>query len=208
MFTDYTEAASQLAAALSRYRGSRPIVFSVARGSFRIGQYVARSLEAEFDVALVSVFGAMYNVNYAVGAIDESGASYVPGAVFPPEAPNAYLERERASLLDHLHQRRSLYTPHRSRLNAAERIVIVVDDAILTGMTMIAALQGLRADTPDRLIGAVPVATRAGLEATRPYADELVCLSTPAGFRDVRQAYSTHPAISDAEILSNLASKP
>lgn len=207
MFEEPEAAATQLAESLARYRGSHPLVLAVARAAFRVGQKVASIVDGDFDVALVGIVGAQYNVRYAVGAIDESGSEFTPAAA-KGEAANAYLDKERRSLLRNLQERRSLYTPNRKRLAAAGRVVIVVDDAILTGTSMITALRALREEGPDRLIGAVPVAARAGLEAVRPYADELVCLSSPLGFRDVGQAYRQRPLISDADIASALSARP
>lgn len=141
MYQDPEEAAVQMAEALAAYHGSHPLVLAIARGAVPIGEFVARALEGDFDVALVGRVGAQYNVAYAVGAIDESGMSYLPPTSAVGDAGNAYLERERSSLLRHLRERRHLYTPHRARLTATCRVVIVVDDGILTGMSMIAALR-------------------------------------------------------------------
>ncbi|WP_423199711.1 MULTISPECIES: phosphoribosyltransferase [unclassified Cupriavidus] len=204
MYQDPEEAAVQMAEALAAYHGSHPLVLAIARGAVPIGEFVARALEGDFDVALVGRVGAQYNVAYAVGAIDESGMSYLPPTSAVGDAGNAYLERERSSLLRHLRERRHLYTPHRARLTATCRVVIVVDDGILTGMSMIAALRALRREAPARLVCAVPVAAPTALGAVREYADEMVCLAAPPGFRDLRQAYRERHAISDAEIAARL----
>lgn len=208
MYHDPEEAAVQMAQALATYHGCHPLVLAIARGAVRIGEFVARSLEGDFDVALVGRVGAQYNVAYAVGAIDESGVSYLPPTSAVGDAGNAYLERERSSLLGHLRERRHLYTPHRERLTATHRVVIVVDDGILTGMSMIAALRALRLEAPARLVCAVPVAALTALRVVREYADEMVCLATPPGFRDLRQAYRERHAISDAEIAACLSAAP
>lgn len=205
IFAHPEEAAPRLAHALASLRGSDPVVYAIARGAFRLGEVTALMLEGQFDVALVGRLGANLNSQYAVGAIDESGMNYISPAASVGTETNAYLEKESAAVLRRLSERRRVYTPRRNRLPAAGRTVVVVDDAIMSGISMIAALRALRSEGPARLICAVPVATRAGLMAVRPYADETKCLYVPPGFLDIRQAYRERPLIEDTEIAERFA---
>jgi predicted phosphoribosyltransferase len=83
--------------------------------------------------------------------------------------------------------------------------VIVVDDGLATGSTMVAALHATRARKPERLICAVPVAAPSAVERVRPYADEVVCLSTPVFFQAVSQFYREFPQVEDEEAERILA---
>ena len=82
--------------------------------------------------------------------------------------------------------------------------MIVLDDGLATGSTMIAALHGLRGRHPARLVCAVPVAPPATVEKVRGYADEVVCLLTPSGFQAVGQYYEDFDQVTDDEVIALL----
>jgi predicted phosphoribosyltransferase len=88
---------------------------------------------------------------------------------------------------------------------ARDRVALVIDDGIATGRTMIAALKAARASMPTRLVCAVPVASRKGLEAVAPYADEVVCLHAGPDFQAIRHSYQEFPQVHEAEVAKLLA---
>ena len=118
--------------------------------------------------------------------------------------PGEYIERESAAELETIRRRRVLYTPHRAAIDATDRVVIVVDDGLATGATMIAALHAMRARGPRRLICAVPVASVDAVAKVRSFADEVVCLQTPAFFYAVGQFYRRFPQVDDDEVVALL----
>ena len=205
MFDSRLDAAKRLADTLARYRGQDPLVLAIPRGAVAMGRVLADQLRGELDVVLVRKLRAPFSPEFAVGAIDESGWAYVAAHASSTGADEAYLARERADQLEILRKRRALYTPARAPIDAEGRIAIVVDDGLATGATMIAALHAVRAKGPQRLICAVPVAAADSLELVRPYADETVCLETPAGFYAVGQFYREFPQVDDAEVVALLA---
>ena len=207
VFEDRTDAARQLVAALARYRGKNPLVLAIPRGAVPMGRLIADALGGELDVVLVRKLGAPGNPEFAVGAVDEAGWEYIADYAAEMGASKTYLAEEAAAQLATMRARRATYTPARAPIDPAGRIVIVVDDGLATGATMMAALHSVRARGPKRLVCAVPVAAPESLEKVRPHADEVVCLDTPAAFHAVGQFYRTFGQVEDREVVAALAGR-
>jgi predicted phosphoribosyltransferase len=158
-------------------------------------------------VVLVKKLRAPHSPELAVGAVDETGWTYVAPHAAMAGADARYLAKEKEVELDLLRKRRRLYTPARAPADPAGRVAIVVDDGIATGASMIAALHAVRAKKPARLVCAVPVAAPDSLEQVRPYADEVVCLEAPEDFRAVGQFYREFPQVEDKAVASLLTGK-
>lgn len=203
-FRDRADAAVQLAGALRAYHGKNALVLAIPRGAVPMGRVLAAELGGELDIVLVRKLRAPDSPELAVGAIDESGWTYVADYARSVGADDAYLGEEKRRQLETLRSRRAQYTPQRPSLDAAGRIAIVVDDGLATGATMIAALHAVRAKKPARLVCAVPVAAPESLEKVRAYADEVVCLATPREFHAVSQFYDAFPQVEDAEVVKLL----
>jgi len=205
IFDSRLDAGRRLAKALAAYRGRNPLVLAIPRGAVEMGAEVARALEGELDVVLVKKLRAPYSPEFAVGAVDETGWTYVAPHARGAGADDAYLEQEKAAQLETLRRRRSEYTPARAPVDPRGRIAIVVDDGIATGASMIAALHSVRAREPARLVCAVPVAAPESLETIRPYADEVVCLEAPEYFQAVGQFYREFEQVEDEAVVALLA---
>ncbi len=169
-----------------------------------MAKIIAQQLNGEVDVVLVRKLRAPGNPELAIGSIDETGWTYLTDCAMQMAGP-AHIEREKEVQLEVMRSRRAQYTPIRLPLDPAGRIVIVVDDGLATGSTMIAALHALRAKQPQKLICAVPVSPPDTLERVRPYADEMVCLEVPELFYAVGQFYMDFPQISDEQVVALLS---
>lgn len=204
MFQDRQEAARLLAKRLAPYRSDHPLVLAIPRGAVPMAKHVAESLHGEFDVVLVRKLRAPHQPELAIGSIDESGWSYIADHAASTGADREYIESEKTAQMQTLRKRRAQYTPIRPPIDPAGRTVIVIDDGLATGATMIAALHSLRARGPARLICAVPVAPPETLAKVADLADEVICLETPDFFQAVGQFYQYFPQVEDEEVIQML----
>ena len=204
LFRDRDQAAQRLAAALSAYQGKNPLVLAIPRGAVPMGRIIADALGGELDVVLVRKLPAPFNPEFAIGSVDESGDTYIADYAASAGGTPEYIEQEKQRQLATIRRRRAEYTPLRPPVDPAGRIVIVVDDGLATGATMISALHGLRERKPAKLVCAVPVAPLDTLERMRQYADDVVCLETPFSFQAVGQFYGDFPQVEDEEVVEIL----
>ena len=204
MFRDRIEAAGLLASALARYRGQSPLVLAIPRGAVPMAALIADQLEGELDLVLVRKLHAPGAPEFAFGAVDESGWVYLAPHASSVGATPDYVEEQKGLQLQELARRRELYTPGRPRKEAHGRVVIVVDDGLATGATMIAALHAVRLRQPARLVCAVPVGAPESVRLVQEHADEVICLETPRRFIAVSQFYGTFPQLEDDEVIALL----
>jgi predicted phosphoribosyltransferase len=207
-FRDRHEAARQLAERLHTYAGRHPLVLAIPRGAVPMARVIADALHGELDVVLVRKLGAPGNPEFAIGSIDESGWAYVADYAAAAGADEHYIEREKRRQLEVMRQRRAQYTAARAPIDPAGRIVIVVDDGLATGATMISALHALRTRKPQKLIAAVPVSPPDTLRKVEQLADEVVCLEVPDYFMAVGQFYLDFPQVEDEEVVRLLRTAP
>ena len=205
VFQDRREASLALAAALTAYRGENALVLGVPRGAVPMARIIADALGGEMDVVLVRKIGAPGNPEFAIGAVNEFGRVAISqrDAEYSG-ADDAYLEGEKQQQIEIMRVRRAQYTEQRAPIDPAARVVIIVDDGLATGSTMIAALETLRDQHPARLICAVPVAPADTAARVREHCDELICLDTPETFYAVGQFYRDFAQVSDEEVIAAL----
>jgi predicted phosphoribosyltransferase len=207
IFSNREEAARRLADKLAAYKGQNPLVLAIPRGAVPMARIVAEALGGEFDVVLVRKLGAPGNPEFAIGAIDETGWAYLGPYAALAGANADYIERAKARELETIRKRRAQYSPLHPPIEPKGRIVIVIDDGLATGSTMLAALHALRQRAPQKLVCAVPVAPPDTLEKVADKADEVVCLYAPENFQAVGQFYADFGQVEDDEVIALLSER-
>ena len=202
MFRNRGEAGRQLADCLRRRQLRNPLVLAIPRGGVAVGAVLAHELGAELDVVLSRKLRAPMQPELAIGAISEGGEvhlnSHAEEALgISPD----YLSQERRHQLAEIGRRKELFRHVRPKAEVAGRSVIVTDDGIATGSTMIAALQSLRPQFPREVIVAVPVASPDRLHQVRRWCDDVVCLLAPDEFFAIGQFYKNFDPVEDEEVV-------
>jgi predicted phosphoribosyltransferase len=207
MFQDRLDAARQLTRALQKYRDQNPLVLAIPRGAVPMGVLIAQALNGQFDVVLVRKLRAPFQPEVAIGAVDETGLAYLSPDASAMGIDPHYVKDEIKQQMKTLKSRRQQYNAIQAPIPVKERVVIVVDDGLATGATMVSALHALRRHHPQRLVCAIPVASPGALAKVKPLTDETVCLSAPEDFMAVAQFYRQFPQVSDAQVLACLQTK-
>jgi putative phosphoribosyl transferase len=208
LFKNREEAARLLAEKLRPYKGRHALVLAIPRGAAPMARIIADAIDGEMDVVLVHKLGAPGNPEFAIGSVGESGEVYVSDDARTLQGSEEYLREEAQTQLATLRRRRALYTPVRAPIDPSGRIVIVVDNGIATGATMIAALRAVRAKQPARLIAAVAVAPPATINRIAKEADETVYLDAPEEFYAVGQFFLEFHQVTDDEVIALLRQAP
>lgn len=203
-FRNREHAARLLAEKLGAYRGQNPLILAIPRGAVPMGKIIADTLDGDLDVVLVHKLGAPDNPELAIGSVDESGHLYLNDHAYELGVDVHYIAREKQAQLQTLQKRRAQYTPVRPPLDPSGRLVIVVDNGIATGASMIAALRAVRAKKPAKLIASVAVAPPETIARMEKEADEVVCLYIPEFFMAVGQFFDDFSQVTDEQAIALL----
>ena len=202
IFRDRTEAGRQLAARLAQY-ADRPdvLVLALPRGGVPVGYEVARALHVPMDVFIVRKLGVPGHEELAMGAVATGGVrvlndQVVQGLGIPDYVIDAVADWEQREI----QRRERLYRGQRPPPDVRGKTVILVDDGLATGSTMLAAVRALRQLGPARIVVAVPVASRDTCELLKSEVDEVLCAVTPEPFYAVGLWYRNFSQTTDEEV--------
>ena len=204
-FNDREEAGWMLVERLRGETLEKPLVLAIPRGGVEVGAVLARGLGAELDVVLSRKLRAPHQPELALGAVSETGEVHLNHfAAAMTDAGDAYIEAERKRQMAEIARRRALFREVRPQAPIAGRTVILTDDGIATGATMIAALHTVRAAGARQIVVAVPVGAPDRINAIRPLCDRVVCLQEPEAFWAIGQFYRNFEQVEDDRVVELL----
>lgn len=202
LFRDRRDAGRKLAHELLAYANRTDVlVLALPRGGVPVGYEVARALNVRMDIFVVRKLGVPGHEELAMGAIASNGVRVLNQEVLQmlqiqPEAIDAVARQE---LLE-LQRREHAYRGGRRAPQLSGQTIILVDDGLATGASMRAAIAGVHAQNPARVVIAVPTAALETCEALEPLVDEIICVTTPEPFDGVSRWYEDFTQITDEDV--------
>lgn len=200
LLNDRKEAGILLSERLKKYQNSNTIILAVPRGGVPVGYEIAKRLHLPMDIVLSKKIGHPNNKEYAIGAVSMNSMTLKEH----PEVPQRYIEDEVIRLRKLLKEKYELYMGNREPIDIRGKNVIVVDDGIATGNTLLASISMLRKKEPAKIIVAVPVLPADVIPVFQRNADEFVYLIAAKYFRGVGGFYEQFDQVEDEEVIRML----
>lgn len=205
IFQDRKHAGKLLGEALSHYKNEDAVIFALPRGGVPVAAQISTALKLPLDILIVRKIGAAFQAELAAGAIcededpvwNQSVLSQI-GLNTEDLAPTLRAEKEK------IKKQRELFRNNEKVSNVHHKTVIVVDDGLATGFTMLAAIKYLKKKGAAKIVVAVPVAAEKSARQLKTKVDEVVILEKPADLWAVSQWYDDFSQVSDEDVVADL----
>lgn len=206
-FADRASAGSRLADRLLHYRGLDPLVLGIARGGVVVGAPIARALDGHLEVIVPRKLPIPFNPEAGFGAVAEDGTVYLDHSLMEAcHLTTEDVEHIKGKVLEEIHRRIARYRGNRPLPDMIGRTVILTDDGLATGYTMMAAIVSVRKNHPHRVVVAVPVSPERTAETVSHMSDEFICLLTvDTPVFAVASFYEDFHDLTDEEVIQCLA---
>jgi predicted phosphoribosyltransferase len=206
LFKDRIDAGRQLAKLLANYKGQEGVVYGLPRGGVVLAAEIAKALGFSLDLILAHKIGHPFQPEYAIAAVSESG-HLVASSHEVSGIEEEWFKKEKERQMQEIRRKRVLYLKGRQEPPVKNKIAIIVDDGIATGLTLQAGILELKERHPKKLIAAVPVSPKHTAELIRSMVDEFVALDTPEDYEflgAVGAYYRDFSQVEDQEVIDLL----
>lgn len=197
MFHDRIAAGQLLAAKLKKFQNVPGVILAVPRGGVPVAYPVAMELGFPLNVVLTKKIGHPGHKEYAIGAASLSDYFVVPHRDVTPE----YIERELKVIRARLKEMYQKFMGDKKPESLEGKTVIVIDDGVATGNTLLATIKLLRNEKPAKIVVAVPVAAKESVKKLASEADEVIAVLIPGEFYGVGAFYKNFSEVSDDEVI-------
>lgn len=202
IFKNRQEAGKKLAEKLKDFQDSQDlIVLAIPRGGLVIGKQLSLVLNCPLDILVTKKIGAPNNPELAIGAVGIIGEPVINEELTSRlGVGKGYLEKEITNRKAEVERRVREYRGNRSIIELKDKTIIITDDGVATGATMMAAIEIVRQQGPKKIVVAIPVISRDSMLKLEEQADEVVYLEAPLMFFAVGQFYQEFDQVSDKEV--------
>lgn len=200
MFHDRIDAGIQLATKLKKYKNEPGIVLAVPRGGVPVAYAVARELNFPIEVVLTKKIGHPMNKEYAIGAASLTDYFVIPH----DDVSDSYIEEELKRVRIRLREMYKRFMGDREPENLEGKTVIVIDDGIATGNTLLGTVNVLQKSKPGKIVVAAPVASSSAVQKLAKEVDEVIVVLIPKVFYGVGAFYEDFEQVSDEEVMDYL----
>ena len=199
MYRDRNEAGNLLALKLEKYNNTDAVVLAIPRGGIPLGFIVSEKLNLPLEVVLSKKIGHPLHKEYAIGAVTLKSSILSEAAT---DISPLYIEEETENIRSLLKKRYKDYYGNRKPLKLKSKILIIVDDGIATGNTMLSIIKMLHDEKPQKIVVAIPVAPHDSIKKLQAsaYVDEVICPLVPDYFQAVGQFYQDFDQVEDKEV--------
>ena len=205
VFRNREEAAILLERKLRDYEGRKDaIILAIPRGGVVVGHYISKHLKIPMDIIITKKIPHPENEEVAIGAVGADVAYIDKDALVEYGIPQEYVDesvRETKNSIKFRYERYRKGTPQQKLTN---KTVILIDDGIATGHTIIAAIKSIKKQKPKKIIIATPVGHPGTIKQLKKMVDEVVCLTTPDNFVAIGQFYSEFEQLNDQQAMDYL----
>jgi len=201
MFSDRTAAGNQLGKKLEFLKGQDPLILAIPRGGVVVADAIATVLDCKLDIIVSRKIGAPHNSELAIGAVLHDG-SYFPNSevVKMLQVPQSYIDLEKSIQMKEI-ERRLINYRGSLQYDLENKIIVIVDDGIATGATILVAALWVKKQKPKKVIIAVPVGSKDSIQKLKKIADEVVVLHAPDFFNAVGEFYKDFEQVEDETVL-------
>jgi predicted phosphoribosyltransferase len=199
MYKDRNEAGNLLALKLEKYNKTDAVVLAIPRGGIPLGFIVSEKLNLPLEVVLSKKIGHPLHKEYAIGAVTLKSSILSEAAA---DISPFYIDEETKNIRSLLKKRYNDYYGDRKPLKLKGKILIIVDDGIATGNTMLSIIKMLHDEKPEKIVVVIPVAPLDSIKKLQasPYVDEVICPLVPNYFQAVGQFYQDFDQVDDKEV--------
>jgi putative phosphoribosyl transferase len=196
-YRDREDAALKLIPLLDKYRNANGIALAVPRGGVPIAYYIAKAYDLPLDLLMTKKIGHPSNMEFAIGAVSLEDHFLDEGF----DLPESYLTQEVQRIRSALKEKYRKFMGEHQPQPLENKVVIILDDGMATGNTILSSIKMLRKQKPNKIVVAVPVASVQAVQKLKSEVDEVISLQTPDPFIGVGLYYENFEQVSDEEVI-------